>query len=161
MLLDVSQALKSPGVSFGFALSEDFEPMSSAGEEIRFLKPVEVSGSYVFTGENFFLRGGIQAGYAALCSRCLKEVRAGMSVEFSEEFAREPDEDHPDRYLYRGERIELGQMAGDLISLNIPMRHLCSESCRGLCPICGADMNAGDCGCPAAGAEDESPANPH
>jgi uncharacterized protein len=157
MLLDVSQALNSSGVSFGFALSEAFEPMCNAGEEIRFLKPVEISGSYVFTGEIFFLLGTIKAVYAALCCRCLKEVRTEMSIGFSEEFGREPDEDHPDRYLFQGERIELGQMAGDLISLNTPMRHLCGEGCRGLCPVCGADRNISDCRC-ALNAEEEAPA---
>jgi uncharacterized protein len=148
MLLDISQALKSPGVSFGFTVSESFEPMCAGGEEIRFSKPVEVTGSYVFTGENFFLRGNIQAEYTALCCRCLKELHSTMSIGFSEEFGREPDENNPDRYLYRGEQIDLSQMAGDHISLNTPMRHLCSENCLGLCPICGADRNIAQCHCP-------------
>lgn len=147
MQLDISQALKSPGVSFRFAVSESIGTMSAGLEEIRFMKPVEVSGSYVFTGENFFLRGRIDAEYIAPCSRCLQEVCAKMSVGFSEEFGREPDETHPDRYLYQGERIEMSQMVSDLISLNAPMKHLCAEGCRGLCPTCGTDRNAADCRC--------------
>jgi uncharacterized protein len=79
-----------------------------------------------------------------------------MSLDFSEEFGKEPDESHPDRYLYRGEQIEIGRMAGDLISLNTPMRHLCSESCRGLCPVCGADRNTAGCSCSDAGAAGET-----
>jgi uncharacterized protein len=150
MLLDISQALKSPGVSFGFTVSEAFSPICAGGEEIRFTKPVEVSGTYVFTGENFFLRGSIRAEYMAQCCRCLKDVAASMSVGFSEEFGREPDESHPDRYIYSGEKIELGRMGSDFISLNTPMRHLCSEGCRGLCPVCGADRNLTDCRCSEA-----------
>jgi uncharacterized protein len=150
MQLDISQAMKQPGVSFGFAVSENFGAMSAGLEEITFIKPVQVSGSYVFTGENFFLRGRIDAEYVALCSRCLKEVRSSLSVGFSEEFGREPDESHPDRYLYQGERIEMGQMVGDLISLNTPMKHLCADGCRGLCPVCGGDRNAMDCHCARA-----------
>lgn len=148
MLLDISQALKSPGQSFAFAVAESFEPMCAGGEEISFRKPVEVSGSYVYTGDIFFLRGTITAEYTALCARCLKELPLTMSIPFSEEFAKTVDEEHPDRYLYRGEQIELGQMSGDLISLNTPMRHLCSENCKGLCPVCGNDRNTIDCLCP-------------
>jgi uncharacterized protein len=147
MLLDVSQALKAPGASYGFSYSESLEPMCAGGEEISFVKPLEVSGNYVFTGENFYLHGQITAEYQAICCRCLADVRSSMTVPFSEEFAKEPDENHPDRYLFRGEQLDLGQMTHDLVSLNTPMRHLCSENCKGLCPVCGADRNLRDCGC--------------
>ena len=147
MHLDISKALQNPGVSFGFTVSEEFAPMCAGSEDIRLSKPVEVSGTYVFTGEIFFLRGSIKACYKAQCCRCLKDVDASMSIGFSEEFCREQDENHPDRYLYSGEKIEIGLMAADLISLNTPMKHLCSESCRGLCPVCGADRNMADCRC--------------
>jgi uncharacterized protein len=148
MRLDIPKALKSPGQSFGYTVSEDFEPICVAGEEIRFVKPVQIHATAVFTGEDFFLRGSIHAEYSALCCRCLKEVPSAMDVSFTEEFAKEADESHPDRYLYRGESLDLGQMVEDLISLNAPMRHLCSEGCKGLCPVCGADRNITDCSCP-------------
>lgn len=156
MQLDISQALKAPGVSFGFSIAESLEPMCAAGEEIHFTKPVEVSGTYVFTGDNFYLHGVVKADYKALCCRCLGEVHSSMTVPFSEEFAKEADESHPDRYLFHGERLELGQMAGDLLSLNTPMRHLCREDCKGLCPVCGADRNLGDCGCTDAGPDGDT-----
>lgn len=147
MLLDIGHALKSPGVSFGFAVSESLAPMCAGGEEISFSRPVEVRGTLTSTGELIMLKGTLSAGYTARCSRCLADVHECLSVEFTEEFARAADEDHPDRYLYSGEKLDLGQMAGDLISLNTPMRHLCAEDCRGLCPACGADRNHQDCGC--------------
>jgi uncharacterized protein len=156
MLLDISQALKSPGMSYGFTLADGFDPICAGGEEITFLKPVEVAGNFVFTGEIFFLQGNIKAEYSALCCRCLKEIQSSMSISFSEEFARVEDENHPDRYLYRGEQLELTQMVIELISLNTPMRHLCSEDCRGLCPVCGADRNNTDCHCPATSPDDET-----
>lgn len=148
MVLDVSNALKFPGQSFGFSVSGAYEPMCAAGETLRFTGPVSVSGNYVFTGEDILLRGTIKANYVAACGRCLKDVFSELTVSFSEEFARTADEEHPDRYLYSGEKLELDRMAGDLISLNGPMRHLCGEDCRGLCPICGADKNTAQCNCP-------------
>lgn len=154
MRLDISQALKAPGQPLAFSFSEKLDPLSVAGEEVRFTKPVEVQGSAVFTGEDFFLKGSIRAEYVATCCRCLKEAPSEMSISFTEEFAKNEDENHPDRYLYRGESLELGQMIGDLISLNTPMRHLCSEDCKGLCPSCGADRNLSECGCPRTDQDD-------
>ena len=148
MRLDISKALKTPGQPLEFELSERFEPICVAGEGIRFTQPVVVSGKAVFTGEDFFLRGSIRAEYIGTCCRCLKDVPSVMEISFTEEFAKDSDENHPDRYLYQGEKLELGQMVGDLISLNAPMRHLCNDNCLGLCPVCGVDRNLADCGCP-------------
>jgi uncharacterized protein len=156
MLLDISKALKAPGVSFGFSISESFQSIYAGGEEIHFLKPVDVSGSYIFTGDNFFLNGTVVADYSAQCCRCLKDVLSSMSVSFEEEFVKFPDEEHPDKYLYRGEQLDLSQMVGDIISLNTPMRHLCSEDCRGLCPVCGIDRNITKCDCDIADQGDDT-----
>lgn len=147
MHLDISQALKIPGITFGFRIAEPHEPMDVGGELLRFTKPVEVSGTFLFTGEDFLVRGGITAQYVAQCCRCLKDVHSAMLVSFEEEYAREPDEDNPDRYLYVGEKLDLSKMVEDLISLNTPMKHLCNEACKGLCPVCGADRNTTECSC--------------
>jgi uncharacterized protein len=156
MLLDVSTALKAPGIQFDFSFTEKWEPISVGGEEIRFDQPVEASGNFVYTGENFLINGRLDAHYIVSCCRCLKDVASEMSVDFDEEFVKTEDEEHPDRYLYRGDKISLDPMIGDLLSLNTPMRHLCNESCRGLCPECGADRNTTDCHC-HGGPDGETP----
>lgn len=153
MHLDISRALKAPGQPMPFELAEQFEPISVAGEDLRFTKPVTVSGKATYTGEDFFLSGSVHAEYTATCCRCLRDVPSELTIDFTEEFAKEADENHPDRYLYQGEILDLGQMAGDLISLNAPMRHLCSEDCLGLCPVCGVDRNTNTCDCSQADPE--------
>ncbi len=153
MHLDISRALKAPGQPMPFELTEQFEPINVAGEELRFTKPVVVSGKATNTGEDFVLTGSIHAEYTATCCRCLKDVPSELTIDFSEEYAKEADENHPDRYLYQGEKLDLEQMVGDLISLNAPMRHLCSEDCLGLCPMCGVDRNTVKCDCPQPGSE--------
>ena len=157
MVLNISNALKAPGTSFQFSLTQDLEPMAVSGEEIVFRRAVEVTGKYMFSGASFQLEGSLAVSYKAPCSRCLKDVEAELLIPFDEEFAKEADDEHPDRYLYQGEQIVLDQIVGDLIALNIPMRHLCNEGCRGLCPVCGADRNTTDCRCHGADPEGETP----
>lgn len=156
MVLDLTQALRAPGQSFQFSFAQDWPPVVVAGERIRFEKPVKVQGSFVYTTENFLVEGQLEAEYIGTCSRCLKDVPATMIIEFREEFVKHTDEDHPDRYLYQGEKIELDTMVEDLLALNTPMRHLCNESCRGLCPVCGADRNIRECDC-LGGPDGETP----
>jgi uncharacterized protein len=54
---------------------------------------------------------------------------------------------------YEGEEIDLTPLVHEQALLALPTRPLCSDDCRGLCSRCGANLNAGPCGCPAAPAE--------
>ena len=48
---------------------------------------------------------------------------------------------------YREEKIDLDQVAEEQMNLSFPMRMLCREDCKGVCPVCGADLNQIECGC--------------
>jgi uncharacterized protein len=52
-----------------------------------------------------------------------------------------------DEYLIEEGTIDLNVLVNDAVILNLPIKHLCSPECRGLCPYCGANLNRGDCGC--------------
>ena len=51
---------------------------------------------------------------------------------------------------YEGDEIDLTPLVHEQTILALPTRPLCRETCRGLCPRCGANLNSGACGCPAA-----------
>jgi uncharacterized protein len=48
---------------------------------------------------------------------------------------------------YEGDAVDLDELVREQILLGLPSRRLCREECKGLCPKCGADLNAGDCSC--------------
>jgi len=45
------------------------------------------------------------------------------------------------------ESLEIGERVRQLILLALPLKPLCRPDCRGLCPLCGQDLNEGECGC--------------
>jgi len=49
--------------------------------------------------------------------------------------------------FYEGEVVDLSPLIYEQIMLQIPMKILCSEACKGLCPQCGANLNVGNCDC--------------
>ena len=49
---------------------------------------------------------------------------------------------------YDGERLDLGDVVREQLFLSLPLKRLCREDCRGLCPTCGKNLNTGACGCP-------------
>lgn len=108
-------------------------------------------------GLNVFIRGKIVAPLKHTCSRCLKEFQKEVSLDMmllycpAEHIAGAKEQElAPDELntgYYRDDEIDLGDMAKEQVLLVVPMKPLCSESCKGLCPKCGADLNEVACGC--------------
>jgi uncharacterized protein len=110
-------------------------------------------------GEKVTVRGSVAATARLECVRCLGgfdlPVQASLEV-FAERAGggRRRDEEALERDDYMrfhdGRQLDLRTNARELLLLELPMVPHCREDCRGLCPKCGADLNAGPCGCPRA-----------
>ncbi|MGI5878483.1 MAG: YceD family protein [Christensenellales bacterium] len=147
MRLDISSLLKEPGSSMPFAFRKTLENLQLGGERMDFYGPVQVQGVCQFTGKSFLTEGSIKARYAATCSRCTADMHMSLDIPFQAVFARAARDEHSESYPLEGNLINLTPAVVDELLLNMPMRHLCSPVCRGLCPECGADRNKVQCGC--------------
>ena len=54
-----------------------------------------------------------------------------------------------DAFIYESDLLDITEPVRESLLLAVPLQSLCREDCRGLCPVCGADRNEGDCGCDA------------
>jgi|SRR5262252_1766670 len=125
--------------------------------ELRLAEPVKVTGQVLRKSGEIELRGELYTRVALPCGRCLKEVELPIEVKFAERYAaaiswrseehHELSSDDLDLALVDGEAVELDDLVREEILLALPGQVLCSESCKGICPNCGADRNAGDCNC--------------
>ena len=110
---------------------------------------VEVSQSA--SGWHFRMR--VAAEFTGSCWRCLGEARVPLAADVRDfaAFGRGSgsafDEDLDCEYL-DGEELDITGMARDALIELLPATILCREDCAGLCPTCGADLNAGPCECP-------------
>ena len=140
--LNVSQALKTPGQLFPFSLRIDVASADVFGETVRF-SPAELTGTLLGAGETVTVRGEMRCEATMACARCLRPVAVPLRVAVDERFSRRPDsagEDGETRVIEES-RIDLTDCARELLILELPMRVLCSEDCKGLCPVCGANRN--------------------
>lgn len=110
------------------------------------------------------LRAHVEGTFELLCARCLEPVLtplagdfdliyrpAGVEVDSGE---RAITEDETEIGYYERNGLLLEDAVREQVLLNLPGRALCQQECKGLCPQCGANRNATDCGC------GESPADP-
>ena len=146
--LNVSQALKTPGQLFPFSLRIDVASADVFGETVRF-SLAELTGTLLGAGETVTVRGEMRCEATMACARCLRPVAVPLRVAVDERFSRRPDsagEDGETRVIEES-CIDLTDCARELLILELPMRVLCSEDCKGLCPVCGANRNEVSCAC--------------
>ncbi len=144
MLISVTEARKSPGQAFGFSLEETAGPFELGAEEVVLVKPVSISGSIVADAEGISVRGALKTAIKAECARCLKPLTEPLDAEFNVRFHKSAGDDD-EIYLYEGDSLDITDMVKDYALLAVPIRSLCRPDCKGLCAVCGADLNAGGC----------------
>lgn len=129
-----------------------------AGLDLDLAGPVEVQGQLQATAEGEYLwRGHIHGVLRGQCRRCLTDVADPVDVEVGAAvFSTDADAvDDPGFYPLpaRASAVDLSEVVREELALAAQGQLLlCREDCAGLCPKCGADLNAGPCACrlPAA-----------
>ena len=62
-------------------------------------------------------------------------------------YAKHPDPEDPDLYGFEASEIELDDSVRDALLLELPMQTFCKPDCKGLCPVCGVNLNRETCTC--------------
>ncbi len=108
-------------------------------------------------GRRVLVEGSVKISVQLKCSRCLRETALPIDVAFREEYipaediGGENEQELTDRELdlgfYSNDELDINEVVKEQILLSVPMKPLCREMCRGLCPVCGKDLNEDACNC--------------
>jgi len=137
------------------ALSSYLENFSQI--DFLFEKPLKATATVWKVGQSIMVKGNLRALLRLQCVRCLEEFSYPLSSTFEvalfpakeASFEEEVDlgEDEMESNFYEGGEIHLSEIACEQIFLEIPYQPLCHEDCKGLCPVCGRDLNRDPCDC--------------
>ena len=124
-------------------------------------RPIKAKVHLMRWGIDVKVTGEVKTELVLSCDRCLKEfpfpVEANINVllkpvatlsRMKEEVRLKRDE--LDVIFFDGITVEVDEVVREEILLAVPMRKLCDEACKGLCPFCGQDLNEKTCGCKPA-----------
>lgn len=154
--VDVGRLGLVPGAGAQVEVAVPVDDLVLAGQSYS-LRPAapEVRLDASRSGSGLNLRLRLAAELAGPCQRCLAPALVAVAVDAREfQAAGRPegagyDEDLDCAYLSgpRRDRLDIASWVRDAVAEAVPMTVLCREDCRGLCPRCGADRNAGGCTC--------------
>src|SRR5262245_57560172 len=133
------------------------DELDLAEEQYRFGDPVRVLLDVVKNDEEIVFHGTTLAPATIECSRCLTRFENVVEVPFSliahrvgvdSPMLRGGEEEEGIRFIPRSATsVQLRDEVRAALILALPINPVCREDCKGLCPKCGSDLNAGDCGC--------------
>ncbi|HON58562.1 MAG TPA: DUF177 domain-containing protein [Smithella sp.] len=146
------------GQRFSFSENDDwFRGCFPPGGKPDFaVEKVDATFLVTKTSGAIYIKGSFSALVDICCSRCLENVDLSIGTDFdytmmprkvetAEEIELKAEE--LEISYYEGDFIDLAPILCEQIILQIPMKVLCSEDCKGLCPNCGANLNTDPCNC--------------
>jgi len=156
LILDVSK-LREPRLR----IERTEEPAAFGVDEgFRIVAPVRLALTVEKAQDKVGISGTIRTVLELDCSRCLEGYAVPVDARFdllyvpvTESAAvqeKEIEEDDLDTAYYRDGVIDLADVVREQLYLVLPMKPLCQEGCRGLCPECGTNLNSGTCECTPA-----------
>lgn len=140
-----------------FRIDDPPDGLTLPMDEAIFPSLISVVGTLTKTGNNVLLHADLSTTVTMECSRCLmgypeqitgelvvlyQRAERGIPVRFVREQA-----DEMEMLDYEAKQIDIGWRIEEAIRLGLPLKPLCREDCRGLCPMCGTDLNDATCDC--------------
>jgi uncharacterized protein len=133
-------------------------------EEAEFVSPLSCTVLLLRQGgDNIFVTVDITSVMSADCRRCIKPFEINVATTFDVFFSysdESSEQEATDERFYDGETLDISEDVRQALILEIPMWPLCSETCEGVCPQCGTELNVGACACDVENEEPVATSNP-
>ena len=147
MKLNIASVLKNDGASRQFSGIVELGTFDFMGSTLEFKDPLEVVGEVQNIGGALEISAKIQGEYFTSCSCCGRDVNEKLSLDLFESVPDDFSDVDEECISLSGTVLDISGSIEACIFNNLPMRFLCREDCKGLCPHCGIDLNKNECNC--------------
>ncbi len=150
MLINLSDVLTSEGKAETVTVPLEMTSFTSRMGDFLITEKAPVTFTFTNIGVNKArVEGSVRLQFDTRCDRCLTEVPTILNLNF-DRTVTSPDvapEEEDDLNGMEGYQLNVETFVYHEILINWPVKILCKEDCRGVCPKCGQNLNEGECGC--------------
>ncbi len=129
------------------------------------LDEIHVVGTLTPLIDQYLFQGTVSGTFVQTCDRCLGDAKIPVESEVTWTFEEGPEKDYLQQlvdeaeirdddaeeavgiFTFQGVIIDLSKPVWDEINLATPSKYICSDTCDGLCPVCGGNRNITPCNC--------------
>ncbi len=156
MIIRLKDILRGPR-HFDFTFDSGWWREGNENQILGLDGPLKVQMTLSKEGDHYTVNGGVSGRIRVRCDRCLGSYSHEVHSEFRLLLSPPPtepvrsevelmEEDMSVEFL-SGDDIEIDHIVREQLYLALPIKLLCHEGCRGLCPVCGTDLNRRECTC--------------
>ncbi len=156
---NLTEGFQNPGKEISTEISLENGTFSTGSETCSLVSGNSITLKALGSERNkLHLSGEVDLVFTAHCDRCLTETQVTIPIRISRdvispdsslwtpEGEAEQDGESLTEYM-DGYELCCDELLHNEISLNWPVKILCKDDCKGLCPVCGGNLNVEDCGC--------------
>jgi uncharacterized protein len=125
--------------------------------DLGFESPIAYELTVSKTGNDVHVSGPVHCSLRLSCDRCLEAFSFPVSAYLDIELAPKGNAEETSElelknedlnlYTYEGDELELDPYVFEEVMLAVPIKALCDEACKGICPACGKNQNTEACEC--------------
>ncbi|MDU6296939.1 DUF177 domain-containing protein [Clostridium celatum] len=147
MIINFSDLLSKRNRKKQISLSFKLEPLEFEGEEIRAIEDVKVEGVATSNEDVIVVNASIKTKLQLTCSRCLDTFIYPIDIDIEERFTNDIDLQQDGTMFVEGDSLDITEIIENCIISTLPIKRLCKDDCKGLCPECGVNKNVENCSC--------------
>lgn len=157
MLINLSEVMAMVGQTKDTQTPIGLEEFSMYGTKYSFSKKSDADVTIVCVGERkVSICCKAETALRIPCSRCLEEVKVPFKIDFNKEFDFSGTKEESQEELEEAEYIveydlDVDALIMEEMMLQFPMQTLCKDDCKGICGVCGTNLNTGTCTCDQQG----------
>lgn len=136
MKLNISDIINVQGATKGICITKEIIEMPKAFSYVKLYKPVRLEGELESDRGAIYLSGILTTQVKITCDRCVCEMIHHVESEINESFGS-----------ITQSTIDLGPTIVETLLISLPMKALCHEKCKGICAVCGENLNEKSCDC--------------
>ena len=146
-MIDLKQLFEIVGESVIIDVNLDIQE-AKLGAKTLFVQPAHLSGTLQNRAGIVTLSYTVSANFHTDCDRCLAVVDTPVVFKFEHILVKQVNDDSNDDFIVVPSLVlDLDELALSDIILELPSKVLCKEDCKGLCPLCGINLNEKSCTC--------------
>lgn len=148
MIIDLKKIFVNDGEKLPVSYALDLSDVEYLGS-YPLKKPVNINGSIENKASLVRFLAEITYEYDAICDRCGADTVKKHTVMVDKSLAASIEGEESDTILLVPDmKLNLDEFLYSEVIVSLPMKHLCSENCKGICSKCGKNLNEGKCECP-------------
>lgn len=147
MNIDVSELKNKKNSKRSINVMIEKDSFYDGNETVNFLKPLNFDGTLRLVNDIYELKGKVSAELLLTCSRCLKEYPYHLEIDIEENLSTNPSNENCEIISIKNDKIDIYEIIENNLVIQLPVKRLCNEYCKGLCQQCGIDLNHKECSC--------------